>query len=589
MKIIRHLQPILIYLLAFSYAVSIQAYEDDLSCIQLEKKCEEARALSQYDQMKHYSTQLLKKAEKQEDLRTMAYANFYAGLSELFLGHAERATKLLDLAESKAQKVRQDSVLALVMNTRAIYYAAVENNNFLAQEYFFKSLELANKAEHLDLKYRIQGNLLTLTHATGGSIPLSQAQEVYDYGMANKNAEQLSMGAYYLAYYYYEHEEYEETERYLHIAFEAFKDFPTEDIAAVYCLAAKMYLSTEKVEMAGKMVDKAISLAKKYNQSSIVVDANITYAELLHHKHKYQESIDLLKSTLEMIDDTGLNSKYVVCNQLMSSNMLATGNTREAYEYLRCANDVLKNQVTINMERLHYEQQILTDMEQKRLEAKHKEEQLIQQRRTTTILIIAIAILVVFLTSIIASYRHRHLLYRKIVRQNTHAIARQEMLEKQIEALSNDLKLADKNNNSVQKQEKDSFIIGDDRMESLYTQLCYLMNTERLYTQPQLTREKMAERLGTNRTYLTAIIKEKAGMNYLQFVNSYRINEAIRILSDKEKMDYPLKRIWSDLGFSSPTTFFKLFQQTVGITPTTYRKQFIEDNNMSKETEDQET
>ena len=105
------------------------------------------------------------------------------------------------------------------------------------------------------------------------------------------------------------------------------------------------------------------------------------------------------------------------------------------------------------------------------------------------------------------------------------------------------------------------------------------MEQERLYTDPQLNRERLAELLGTNRTYLSTIIKEKSGMSYLQFVNSYRIDEAIRILSDPDKIDYPLKQIWSDLGFNSPATFYKLFQQAVGITPSVYRKQFIDLNN----------
>ena len=115
-----------------------------------------------------------------------------------------------------------------------------------------------------------------------------------------------------------------------------------------------------------------------------------------------------------------------------------------------------------------------------------------------------------------------------------------------------------------------------DKLNGLYQQLCELMEHNRLYTEPQLTRDKMAERLHTNRTYLSKVIKDKTGMNYLQFVNSYRINEAVRILSDKNMISYPLKQIWSDLGFSSPSTFYKVFQQAVGITPSVYRKQFLE-------------
>ena len=76
-------------------------------------------------------------------------------------------------------------------------------------------------------------------------------------------------------------------------------------------------------------------------------------------------------------------------------------------------------------------------------------------------------------------------------------------------------------------------------------------------------------------------------MSYLQFVNSYRINEAVRILSDHDKIDYPLKQIWSDLGFNSPTTFYKLFQQAVGITPSVYRKQFIDLERNQKDTQNE--
>ena len=58
-------------------------------------------------------------------------------------------------------------------------------------------------------------------------------------------------------------------------------------------------------------------------------------------------------------------------------------------------------------------------------------------------------------------------------------------------------------------------------------------------------------------------------------VNSYRISEAVAILSDRSRLDYPLKQLWSDLGFSSSSTFYKLFQQSVGITPSVYRRQFL--------------
>lgn len=50
----------------------------------------------------------------------------------------------------------------------------------------------------------------------------------------------------------------------------------------------------------------------------------------------------------------------------------------------------------------------------------------------------------------------------------------------------------------------------------------------------------------------------------------------MRILSDAGNRDYPLKALYGDLGFSSPTTFYKLFQETVGMTPSAYRKTILQ-------------
>ena len=64
-------------------------------------------------------------------------------------------------------------------------------------------------------------------------------------------------------------------------------------------------------------------------------------------------------------------------------------------------------------------------------------------------------------------------------------------------------------------------------------------------------------------------------MTVPQYINSYRIKEAIRILSDPSD-NTPLKAIAIDLGFNSMSTFYKLFQTSVGMTPSLYRKKVQE-------------
>ncbi len=558
----------------------------------LREACEKARSLSQYESLEQHATELIRLARETKDVKAETYANFYSGLAKLFMGKTEESLRMFDKASQLADSHGNDSVKALVMNSMGIYHALMENNKFVAQQFFFKSLDLAGKVGFEELQYRVRGNLLTLSHSTGGEMVLEHAQKVYDYGLKHQNYEQQAMGSYYLATYYYEHDGYEKVEKYLKIALQVYEKYPYEDIASVYSLYTKMLLSRGEVSEAEEMVKHSIKLSQKYHQTSMEVDARITYAEVMAKQKRYQESTDMIQQALTMAKEVGMESKAIDCNQIMASNLLAMNKVEDAVRCLQEANDLLKKQTTINMEQLAHEQQIMHDIEQKEMEAKINQEEIRFQRNFLIATCVTIIVLLTLLISIIMSYRKRQLLYRKIVLQNTHALARQKGLEEQIEVLKLEkTRLQEQQQNTTDTKEsptREPLAMDNDKVNHLYGEICRLMDDERLYAESQLTRERMAELLGTNRTYLTRVIKEKTGMNYLQFVNSYRINEAIRILSDKDKVNYPLKQIWSDLGFSSPSTFFKLFQQTVGITPSVYRKQFLQVNEEESKMEEEE-
>lgn len=560
---------------------------------ELQEKCELQRSLSQYKNLETSSADLIDEARKIHNENAVAYAYFYNGLAKLFLGQVEKSQEMLDSADEISVQVKNDSVRALVLNARGIYHALVKNNDFVAQQFFFKSLELAKNAGHEDLLYRVRGNLLTLSHSMNDSISYENAKEVYNYGKKRKSNEHISMGAYYLATYNYKQDKYDEAEKYIKIALDTYNKYPYEDIASVYSLYAKMLLSKGDDVKAEEMVKKAILLAQKYKQTSMEVDAYITYAEVFVKKKQYREANDMIKKAMGTADKIGMTNKVADCNQMLATNYIVMGDMKNAMVCLQKANELLRNQSAVNMERISHEQQVMHDIEQKEMESKLKQEQITAQRLVLIILTVAIIVLLVLLVLIIILYRRRQMLYKSIVLQNSRYVEHQKYLEEQLAQQTKFAEVTtedsiDKKDDATKGHEKEGFVMDNAKVDVLYNELCRLMSQERLFTESQLTREKMAERLGTNRTYLTKVIKEKTDMSYLQFINSYRINEAIRILSDKEQISYPLKQIWSDLGFSSPSTFYKQFQQVVGITPSTYRKQFLEVNSQPVDDEDEE-
>ena len=162
-------------------------------------------------------------------------------------------------------------------------------------------------------------------------------------------------------------------------------------------------------------------------------------------------------------------------------------------------------------------------------------------------------------------YCPKNRLYKNIVMQHTKAIAREDELRRQIDTLSA---------GAAQEAKGHATKMAEGKSETLYRSLCAMMEKERLYADNQLNRESLAGKLGTNRTYLSQVITENSGMSYPQFINTYRVNEAVRVLSDKQKADYPLKQLCFDIGFSSLSTFYKIFKEQVGITPSAYRKSY---------------
>lgn len=578
---------ILSLLLSVLMPLVLLADDETATISTLLNRCEEARSLSKYESLEADADLLSRQAAAAGDKRAQTYAYFYGGMAKLFTGQTEASLALLDQADAMALRTGNDSVKALVTNIRGIYHAIIEDNRYVAQQFFFKSLEQAKAAGYEDLQYRVRGNLLTLSQSMGGDNALENARAVYEYGQRTHNSEQASMGAYYLATYYYKQERYAEAEPYIAEALNIYKQYPYEDIAAVYSLNAEVLHAQGRTDEARLMALQAIELAQEYHQNSMEVDARLTLAEILNAQKEYRASTEMINTASVKAREADISNKDVTIHQLLARNYSATGNETKALEHLTAANELLRQQGSIDMERLAHEQQVMRDIEQRETDARLKQEQLKAQQNFLILLSIFVLLLMVALVVIIRSYRHTRSLYKKIVIQNTRAIARQEELQAEMELMR---KGEDAAIDNIQPEDKpvdehETSGLDSERVDKLYFKLCHLMDDERLYSEAQLTREKMAEYLGTNRTYLTRIIKEKTGMNYLQFVNSYRINEAIRILSDKDKVSYPLKQIWSDLGFASPSTFFKLFSQTVGMTPTAYRKQFLEVNEEMKENE----
>lgn len=102
------------------------------------------------------------------------------------------------------------------------------------------------------------------------------------------------------------------------------------------------------------------------------------------------------------------------------------------------------------------------------------------------------------------------------------------------------------------------------------------MLEDRLYTNPDLSLRNLAVILNIQEKYISEVINKLKGENFSEFVNSYRVSYAMRLLEKDENKDKTMLYILYEAGFNSKTTFNTTFKKVVGCTPIDYKNRFLE-------------
>jgi YesN/AraC family two-component response regulator len=99
-----------------------------------------------------------------------------------------------------------------------------------------------------------------------------------------------------------------------------------------------------------------------------------------------------------------------------------------------------------------------------------------------------------------------------------------------------------------------------------------LIAEEQLYQNPELTLTDLAKKLETNAAVISKAINQGFGLNFNDFVNTYRIEAVKTRFEMGEHKKSTLLGIAFECGFNSKATFNRAFKKNTGFSP----KEFIE-------------
>lgn len=526
-----------------------------------------------YDRSIEYGQRLFDLGYKQNDYHhAVLYAHICLGQAYLMKGEKLLPYGHLKQAELNATNARNDTALCSVYNGLGLYAANINKDYYQALDYYFNGIKAAKRCDNEQLHGILLANISEIYYLRHDTAGLKYSLECYEMGHRLSDPYLIYAGAATTAYLYHLTTDQQTALRYIREAEFVMLSNNFFNQANVYNLFGFILLKMNEPAEAIPYFIKALEKKEKGDVSSLI-HTHLGYAQALMRQQQYKDAEGMLKA--------GLDLSYRQTNALHRDRLLLTlsqcleaeGKLKEALTYQKHYQLETDSSYNAQRERAVNEIQVKYDLERHQNEARKARLAVLEKERHEVWLYAILLVITSIVVLLYYLYLRKNRLYRAIVRQNQQALAREKALQQRIDTQMRGMQPQQQQADAA-PAEKPTTPTESKHLE-LLQQLEQLLAEQHIYTDNLLTKEKVAEMLGTNRTYLSAVINEQTGSSLTQYINNYRTQQAVRLLSDPSNQT-PLKALCLELGFSSMTTFYSRFQEATGMTPAQYRKKVQE-------------
>lgn len=510
--------------------------------------------------------------EATDDMLLISYANLgqwylAADSVEKAKYWLDRSVRLMEVMPQNLENVYYRTAVSRVYNSLGIYSVNIDMDYHKGISYFLKGFEIAEEYGDRSRYTTLGCNLVVTYFLRNDPSGLQYALQIYDYGKKAQDRYVTFCGAYVTSIMYYITPDYPEALRYAEEAVSLMDKFYDE--AGVYNMYANILLGNDLEQKAEEYYTKALEMVP-HSSSTTTAYIYLSYGEYLMGKKEYLRAADVfLQGVAVSRDNSNIVFKYRLYKNL-SDDYRSMGDPYKALDYYVLFHAGADSVFNIERERSISELMVRYEAEKKGREIEQGKLKLEREHRRFQTIVFILCIIVVILGAIYILYRHKNRLYIQLLRKHQESLGNEQMLKRKLE------KMVQEYDSKGKGPAPFSPAVGgtENRSEEIYARLDELMKTEHSYRQRDLTVEKVAKMIGTNRTYLSKAINEKTALSFNYYINSYRIQEAVWLLSDPGN-DIPLKTLSYELGFHSLSTFYKLFNDVVGMPPSKFREKAV--------------
>ena len=119
----------------------------------------------------------------------------------------------------------------------------------------------------------------------------------------------------------------------------------------------------------------------------------------------------------------------------------------------------------------------------------------------------------------------------------------------------------------IESQKKSDNKVSPENKQKIITE----MEMKTYYLNPDLTIHDFAKELQMSPRLISSFVNRYIGLNFNEWVNNYRVDNALKIMKSDEQNLFTIEGIGNDVGFKSRSAMYSAFKKKLGNSPGYYR------------------
>lgn len=478
--------------------------------------------------------------------RLRHYAAAYIAQAKLLSGRTDSIDRYLNMLPDDC---REDYFLAtLIDNINAIHAMTVGADYGRAMRSLKRAEARLEMQRDTCNQVFVLCNITSLYISRQDTMGFDYARKAYRLGRGNPMT--AAMSAMMLARLYKLKGAYDEALRYADEGARWIEGLDNKGLeAASVALYGELYCQTGDFDLAQRYCERALEMMD-YADAGTQLNLLLSYGNVLRRMGRTGRAIALFERGHRLAAEQH-NLPFDQAFLTSLAELYWRQNDRD--EALRCYRSIYDYEKTLysfNREREFTNLQIEISEMNHQLAVRQQELDRARIQRRATIVAAILFVCVMFILAGYFIYTRKNRMYRQLVVQH------QALLKKIDDAKASE----QAKNRTDAKTEKDL---------QLFERLEKVMRDELVYCQSDISLAKLADMLGTNKTYVSSVINTFAKMSFYDYINSYRIERAISILGNID--DTLIKTLAYDLGYNSLSAFYRAFKNATGCSPSNYK------------------